>query len=106
MTNHTRHRNVQGGASRAAVLGAGDGLITNVSLILGVAGASTAASPCAWLVWPASSPALSPWLRGSSSRFVPKMSWFNENCRSSAKNWPSTQMPNVGNWPGCTEPKG
>ena len=45
MTNHTRHRNVQGGASRAAVLGAGDGLITNVSLILGVAGASTAASP-------------------------------------------------------------
>lgn len=43
--NHTRHRNVQGGASRAAVLGAGDGLITNVSLILGVAGASTAASP-------------------------------------------------------------
>lgn len=41
----SRHRNVQGGASRAAVLGAGDGLITNVSLILGVAGASTAAAP-------------------------------------------------------------
>jgi vacuolar iron transporter family protein len=45
MSNHTRHRNLQGGTSRAAVLGAGDGLITNVSLILGVAGASTAASP-------------------------------------------------------------
>jgi VIT1/CCC1 family predicted Fe2+/Mn2+ transporter len=45
MHNHTRHRNVQGGASRAAVLGAGDGLITNVSLILGVAGASTSPSP-------------------------------------------------------------
>jgi VIT1/CCC1 family predicted Fe2+/Mn2+ transporter len=41
----SRHRDVQGGAARAAVLGAGDGLITNVSLILGVAGASTAASP-------------------------------------------------------------
>jgi VIT1/CCC1 family predicted Fe2+/Mn2+ transporter len=41
---NNRHRSVQGGASRAAVLGAGDGLITNVSLILGVAGASTAAS--------------------------------------------------------------
>lgn len=40
-----RHRNVQGGTARAAVLGAGDGLITNVSLILGVAGASTAVSP-------------------------------------------------------------
>lgn len=36
----TRHRDVQGGGSRAAVLGAGDGLLTNVSLVLGVAGAS------------------------------------------------------------------
>src|SRR6202012_5591657 len=37
----TRHRDVKDNAPRAAVLGAGDGLITNVSLILGVAGAST-----------------------------------------------------------------
>ncbi len=36
-----RHRDVQGSAARAGVLGAGDGLITNISLILGVAGAST-----------------------------------------------------------------
>ncbi len=40
----TRHRDIQGGGVRAAVLGAMDGLITNVSLILGVAGASTNAS--------------------------------------------------------------
>jgi VIT1/CCC1 family predicted Fe2+/Mn2+ transporter len=40
----TRHRAVQGNTPRAAVLGAGDGLITNVSLVLGVAGASTNAS--------------------------------------------------------------
>ncbi len=40
----SRHRDVQDNAGRAAVLGAGDGLITNVSLILGVAGASTNAS--------------------------------------------------------------
>jgi VIT1/CCC1 family predicted Fe2+/Mn2+ transporter len=40
----TRHRDVQGNAPRAAVLGAGDGLVTNISLILGVAGASTNAS--------------------------------------------------------------
>jgi len=33
-----RHRDVQGNAVRAAVLGAGDGLITNISLVLGVAG--------------------------------------------------------------------
>ncbi len=40
----SRHRDVRGGAARAAVLGAGDGLITNVSLVLGVAGASTGGS--------------------------------------------------------------
>ena len=37
------HRNVQGGAVRAAVFGISDGLLTNVSLILGVAGAGPAA---------------------------------------------------------------
>lgn len=40
----TRHRDVKSGGARAAVLGAGDGLITNVSLVLGVAGASSNAS--------------------------------------------------------------
>lgn len=33
------HRNVQGGAVRAAVFGVSDGLVSNVSLILGMAGA-------------------------------------------------------------------
>jgi vacuolar iron transporter family protein len=33
------HRNVQSGGARAAVFGVSDGLVTNVSLILGVAGA-------------------------------------------------------------------
>ncbi|MBA3653851.1 MAG: VIT1/CCC1 transporter family protein [Actinobacteria bacterium] len=36
------HRDVQGGAARAAVFGASDGLVSNVSLILGVAGAGPA----------------------------------------------------------------
>jgi len=40
----SRHRDVQGGTTRAAVLGAGDGLLTNLSLTLGVAGASANAS--------------------------------------------------------------
>jgi VIT1/CCC1 family predicted Fe2+/Mn2+ transporter len=35
------HRNVQAGAARAAVFGASDGLVSNVSLILGVAGADS-----------------------------------------------------------------
>lgn len=37
------HRDVQGGVARAAVFGASDGLVSNVSLILGVAGASPGA---------------------------------------------------------------
>lgn len=40
----SQHRNVEGNSARAAVLGAGDGLITNVSLVLGVAGATTASA--------------------------------------------------------------
>jgi len=36
-----RHRDVSGGWARAAVFGASDGLVSNVALILGVAGAST-----------------------------------------------------------------
>jgi VIT1/CCC1 family predicted Fe2+/Mn2+ transporter len=35
-----RHRDIQGGVARASVFGASDGLVSNVSLILGVAGAS------------------------------------------------------------------
>ena len=38
MVEH-HHRDVQGGVARAAVFGASDGLVSNVSLILGVAGA-------------------------------------------------------------------
>lgn len=34
------HRDVQGGAERAAVFGVSDGLVSNVSLILGIAGAA------------------------------------------------------------------
>jgi VIT1/CCC1 family predicted Fe2+/Mn2+ transporter len=36
------HRNVQGGAARAAVFGVSDGLVSNVALILGVAAANPA----------------------------------------------------------------
>ncbi len=38
------HRDVQGGAARAAVFGVSDGLVSNVALILGVAAAGTEAS--------------------------------------------------------------
>jgi len=38
------HRNVQGGQARAAVFGVSDGLVSNVALILGFAGADASAS--------------------------------------------------------------
>jgi VIT1/CCC1 family predicted Fe2+/Mn2+ transporter len=38
--HHHEHRDVAGGAARAAVFGISDGLVSNVGLILGVAGAS------------------------------------------------------------------
>lgn len=41
--SHHEHRDITGGAARAAVFGMSDGLTTNVALILGVAGAHPAA---------------------------------------------------------------
>jgi VIT1/CCC1 family predicted Fe2+/Mn2+ transporter len=38
------HRNLQGGGARAAVFGISDGLVSNVALILGLAGAHSSAS--------------------------------------------------------------
>ena len=43
-TRSHRHRDVQGGVARASVFGVSDGLVSNASLILGVAGASVDAS--------------------------------------------------------------
>lgn len=40
-TEH-HHRNIQGGAARAAVFGASDGLVSNLALVLGMAGAGPA----------------------------------------------------------------
>jgi VIT1/CCC1 family predicted Fe2+/Mn2+ transporter len=40
--HHDGHRDITGGAARAAVFGVSDGLTTNVALILGVAGANPA----------------------------------------------------------------
>lgn len=36
------HRNIQGGAARAAVFGVSDGLVSNIALVLGMAGANPA----------------------------------------------------------------
>jgi VIT1/CCC1 family predicted Fe2+/Mn2+ transporter len=68
-----RHRSTAGNALRAAVLGANDGLLSNLSLIMGVAGAALAAreiviTGVAGLLAGASSMALGEWLSVQSSR--------------------------------------
>ena len=68
-----RHRNVGGNALRAAVLGANDGLCSNLALVMGVAGATTSSSSIliagtAGLVAGAFSMALGEWVSVTSSR--------------------------------------
>ena len=68
-----RHRNVGGNALRAAVLGANDGLCSNLSLVMGVAGASANGrfillSGMAGLLAGAFSMALGEWVSVTSSR--------------------------------------
>ena len=68
-----RHRSAGGNALRAAVLGANDGLVSNLCLVLGVAGATSSGSAIlisgvAGLIAGASSMALGEWLSVKSSR--------------------------------------
>ncbi|HEY6608927.1 MAG TPA: VIT1/CCC1 transporter family protein [Candidatus Limnocylindria bacterium] len=68
-----RHRQIGGNALRAAVLGANDGLVSNFSLVMGVAGATTAGEPVviagvAGLLAGSLSMALGEWLSVKSSR--------------------------------------
>lgn len=70
---HTRRRPVDGNALRAAVLGANDGLVSNFSLVMGVAGASTGGDAVlvagiAGLLAGSMSMALGEWLSVQSSR--------------------------------------
>jgi VIT1/CCC1 family predicted Fe2+/Mn2+ transporter len=68
-----RHRGVGGNALRAAVLGANDGLVSNFSLVMGVAGASAGGAPVlvaglAALLAGSLSMALGEWLSVQSAR--------------------------------------
>ena len=68
-----RHRGVAGNALRAAVLGANDGLVSNLSLVMGVAGAigggrTVLLAGLAGLVAGACSMAMGEWLSVNSSR--------------------------------------
>lgn len=69
----SRHKSVGGNALRAAVLGSNDGLVSNMSLVMGVAGAAVSNNSilltgCAGLLAGAISMALGEWLSVQSSR--------------------------------------
>ena len=61
------HRDIRGGGARAAVFGVSDGLVTNVSLVLGMAGANPGPGSCAWPGWPGWWLGPSPWRPASTS---------------------------------------
>ena len=68
-----KHRSIQGNSLRAAVLGANDGLVSNMSLVMGVAGAAQGSSSVliagvAGLLAGSISMALGEWLSVQSSR--------------------------------------
>lgn len=68
-----RHRNVGGNALRAAVLGANDGLCSNLSLVMGIAGATTQSNVIlvtggAGLIAGACSMALGEWISVTSAK--------------------------------------
>ena len=56
-----RHRSVGGNALRAAVLGGNDGLVSNFSLIMGIAGATNGQSEVYLLDWRVYLPERCPW---------------------------------------------
>jgi VIT1/CCC1 family predicted Fe2+/Mn2+ transporter len=84
-----RHRNVGGNALRAAVLGANDGLCSNLALVMGVAGASTSShtilvTGLAGLVAGACSMALGEWVSVTSSRELAEREIHVESAELSA----------------------
>jgi len=62
------HRASGNGSLRAAVFGVNDGLVSNFSLVMGVAGAHPAPAPCCWRAAPGCWRARSPWPPASTSR--------------------------------------
>ena len=87
-----RHRSAVGGSLRAAVFGVNDGLVSNVSLVLGVAGAGVSSDHGAHRRGRrACSPVRSPWLPGNTSRCARSARCTNTRSRSSARSSPSTR---------------
>ena len=82
-----RHRATSGNALRAAVLGANDGLLSNFSLVMGVAGAALSAQSIlitglAGLLAGAGSMAMGEWISVRSSRELYERQIFHQRPRN------------------------
>ena len=89
-----RHRGLGGGGNlRAAVFGVNDGLVSNASLILGVAGASADPQSCWSPAWRASPRARSRWPPASTCRCARSASSSSTRSASSATSSSSIPMP-------------
>ena len=92
-----------GGNLRAAVFGVNDGLVSNASLILGVAGASPdAARRAARPGSPACAPAPSRWRPANTSRYARSASSSSTRSASSATSSPSIRRPRRRSWRSST----
>ena len=82
------HRAGQSGTLRAVIFGVSDGLVSNLSLVMGVAGAprATRGSSC-WPASPGFSPARSAWPPASTSRCSRSASSTNGRSRWSGRSW-------------------
>ncbi len=108
-----RHRAGIGGALRAAVFGVNDGLVSNFSLVMGVAGGTTDNASCCSPASPGSSPARSRWRRASGSRSGRSGSCTRTSCASSSEELAGVpgrgargaraDLPGQGNRPGRSE---
>lgn len=67
-TAEDRQTGGQSGTLRAAVFGINDGLVSNFSLVMGVAGAAPVRGSCCWQGWQGCLPERSPWPPGSTYR--------------------------------------
>jgi hypothetical protein len=68
LLNAEGHRVGQGNTLRAAVFGINDGLVSNVSLVMGVAGQAPTRDLCYLLVYLAYLPVRFPWQQASTYR--------------------------------------
>jgi vacuolar iron transporter family protein len=81
-----RHRSAGGNELRAAVLGASDGLTSDLSLVMGVAGATLAGHAVSSLAWQGCLQARFPWPSGSGSRCRVRVSSTFTRSLSSVRN--------------------